>query len=212
MLEISKTKLVATTKEIGLRAIPYLLVVPTIIILHLLTLALWYYFHQDVSTTARVLVVVFGIVLPILAYVPWGIKRFIAGAYLGIHNNIIQPQLHPFCKKTADLILDKTFNNSSIPNHIILVTNWKTKVDNYLNSTPAIIQFVVRLVTRKLSFTHSLMDNLKLIGNKDSDGIANLLNQELALALITTSKNVVPKWVTYIIPLTFLFFILIWFI
>ena len=77
---------------------------------------------------------------------------------------------------------------------------------------PSIIQFVVRRVTRKLSFTHSLVDNLKLIGNEDSDGIANLLNKELALALITTSKNVVPKWATYIIPLTFFFFILIWFI
>ena len=90
MSELNKTILLSTTKEIGLRAIPYLLIVPLLIIIHLFLLALWYYFHQDLSTTARVLVVVFGIVLPILAYVPWGDKALYCWSIFG-HSQYYYP-------------------------------------------------------------------------------------------------------------------------
>lgn len=102
----------------------------------------------------------------------------------------------------ASILLNKTNTNSSIPDHAKLLTAWKTNADDYLNGMPSIIKFVARRVTRKLSFISSLIDKINLIGNKDVDGIANLLNQEIALALITTSKNIVPKWISYIIPIT----------
>lgn len=212
MAEISKTQLLETSKEIVKRAVPYLVIVPFLVLLHFILIAIWAYFYRDLSTTAYTVVIVIGILLPLFAYLPWGIKRFIAGAYMGVHNNIIQPQLHPFCKKTAGLLLNHTFNNTAIPDHAKLLVAWKTNVDNFLNSMPSIIQFVARRVTRKLSFASTIVDRLNLIGNKDLDGVANLLNQEIALALINTSKNLVPRWVTYIIPITSLYYLFIWFL
>jgi|GEM_PF-2562547 len=212
MAELTKTQIINASKEIAKRAIPYLIIVPIAIIFHLIVLSIWAYYFRDLHDLIYYLVIIFGILLPIMAYVSWGIKRFVAGAYLGIHNNIIEPQLHPFCKKTADLILHNTFNNSSIPNHIVLITSWRAKVDNSINSLPSILQFVIRRVTRKLSLATSVVDKLQLIGNKDPDGIANLLNKELALALITTSNNVVPPWLRFSIPVTLGYYFFIWFI
>lgn len=68
MAEISKKQLIATSKEIVKRAIPYLIMVPLLLLLHFIILATWAYFYRDLLITKYSITIALGIILPGLAY------------------------------------------------------------------------------------------------------------------------------------------------
>lgn len=211
---MNKTIIVNTLKEVLRRALlPNVILVPFIIFLHWTVVSIWLYYNYDhVDFRHKIILVGLGGGLPVLTYNLWGLRRFLIRAYLVIHNNIIQIWLHPYCKKMADHIIQSDLMNELEANRSSLVVEWIDYLKEKSQQLPTILRKIVQVVIRKIGYSNELDEKIRLLSNKNSDEIANVMNREIANRLIAASNQIVPAYIIYLIPINIILMILLWFI
>ena len=112
----------------------------------------------------------------------------------------------------ADRILHGDLMNELELKEGSLAKEWTDYLTEKSNDLPPLIKKIFRRVLRKVGYSNTIERNIKLVINKDSDEIANLIHDELGYQLIKASNSLIPAKIIYIIPINIILMILLWFV
>jgi hypothetical protein len=212
MTKLTKTVVIDTTKELLRRALlPNALLVPFLIFIHWVVISIWFYYHYDQQNILTHLIVgLLGGSFTTFTYSMWGLRRFLIKAYLIIHYNIINIWLIPFCKRMAEKLLKSDYINEAEIEEAHIMMEWLRYLKEKSKELPKIVQFIIRMVLRKIGYTDELADKIKTLVNRDVDELAHIISDEISFQLIAASNRVVPAKIIYLIPINIVLIILLW--
>jgi len=202
----------AVLKEILFKALlPQSLKTIIYVLFNWFILSLWLYLnYEEISDLNLLIITLLGGSIPIFVYSIWAIRKFIIKAFLIIHNKILKYWLAQYCEelalkvKNGELSLEQ---NSQLE----IVIKFKLWITKKIEGLPSLLKKVSLFIIRKIGYSTSLEERLKLLKKENVDQISTLLNEELSRLLIESSHRIIPYYVVVLIPIHIILLVVLWF-
>ena len=77
---------------------------------------------------------------------------------------------------------------------------------------PLLIQRIIKVILNRVGINNDLGNYIELVKEGNKSKISSSLNENLTKLLFQATDNLFPSWVTYLVPINSLLFIILWFI
>ncbi len=214
-MKLSQVKKVlpkATLKAIFTKSLlPQIFLVGSIVILHWIFLGTWIYNNFDSADKTKLAVMcIVGGVLPVLVYGIWGFRRFVMKSYLIIHETILKIWIEEYTDQLASNVVERDLM-TQLDQQDGKVFKFRTYILDKAENLPSIIKRLIKWLLKKVNIAEEINQKAQLLKRNDKSEISEKLNVFISEKLIDISGNLVPGWVTILVPIHIILLAVAWF-
>lgn len=190
--------------------IPILILVSICVIFHWIILSVWFYMdYENADKTKIILMILIGGVLPVLSYGLAGLRRFLHKAYLIIHKTVVISWVKEYADQMALEIVNRDVVNT-LEKKNQNVEKFNTFISAKASKLPTLVKRIIKWVIKKINILEIIKFELKRLKRNDLQEISTQIEKFTCEKLIDVSKNLLPFWVLFLVPIQIIAFIVLW--
>ena len=193
--------------------LPQVFFVMLLVLIHWSLISLWGYLNYDSNSAQKIsLVSLLGGVIPVITYSLWGLRKVLLKTFSIFHEKVLKHWVNDFCDSLSDkLIRGEYLSKLESDNNSIFIQFSKVIIDK-VERFPLLIQRIIKVILNRVGINNDLGNYIELVKEGNTSKISSSLNENLTKLLFQATDNLFPSWVTYLVPINSLLFIILWFI